>query len=469
MAVEKIDLVRDTTMQQIAGAVAAIAANTGGYKLESYKDIQTIVRSGLADNFFHIGDQIVTEKETAITATVGNSEGETGGISAAAVNVDTFIATVGNVHSDDYEFTYNGVEWHYNGIPVSLTDYGITVTGTPVHGDEVIVHETAAKLIWDVIGKDAETPEDPNATHSLTLQLHDCYAELQFDNREALFAFPDGLTAGAYKFTIGAQPWYAGDVNKVITFSITQAIPAGGQLVVNNAYNATMVNSTISSYSGGASTTAIETVTMSEGNAETAATDLGTVTNAGVPESNINSIQRALLGSNNWKESALRQYLNSKAAAGSVWTPKTKYDRPPSWATTTAGFLNGLDPEFVAVLGSVKKVTALNTVSDGGGKETTTEKMFLLSQSEAFGGDIVTGGEDSPYEYYNDYSDYQSPNAGADSNRIKYRNGAAKYWWLRSPYTGHAHDVRYVSPSGTVHSGYYATSSFGVAPACVIV
>ena len=467
MSVETIDLVRDTTMQQIAKSVAAIAANTGGYNISNFKDVQAIVRAGLAPHFFHIGDQIIAEKESAITATVGNTEGETPGISAAAVTAETFIAAIGVVHSADYEFIYDGAEWHFNGEAIQLSTYGIAVTGTPIHGDAVIVHETAAKLVWDVIGIDEETPTDTQFTHSLTLGLHDCFAELQYDNREALFAFPNGLAAGEYHFTISAQPWYAGDVGKTVSFTLASAIPAGGQLVVNNGNNATMIGSTISSFASGSATTAIETTSMSEGSS---GTDLGSVANALSEDGNTNSIQRALLGSNNWAESAMRQYLNSAAAAGSVWTPQTKFDRLPSWGTNTPGFLNNVDPEFVSVLGRVNKVTALNTVTDGGDKEVKPEKVFLLSRSEVYAGDEVAGGEGAPYSYYKNYSDLNAPGTGADKNRIKYRNGAAKYWWLRSPVASSAHDVRSVTPTGTLYYyDYGASYPCGVAPACVIV
>ena len=46
---ETIDLVRDSTMQGIARSVAAIAANTGGLKINSFADVQAIVRAGMAD------------------------------------------------------------------------------------------------------------------------------------------------------------------------------------------------------------------------------------------------------------------------------------------------------------------------------------------------------------------------------------------------------------------------------------
>ena len=78
---------------------------------------------------------------------------------------------------------------------------------------------------------------------------------------------------------------------------------------------------------------------------------------------NMNHSHRIRYGSNNWVESAMRQYLNSDKAAGSVWTPQTKFDRPPSWNANTAGFMNGLDADFLAVIGKTTKVTCRNTVT----------------------------------------------------------------------------------------------------------
>lgn len=163
----------------------------------------------------------------------------------------------------------------------------------------------------------------------------------------------------------------------------------------------------------------------------------------------------------------MRQWLNSSAAAGSVWTPKTKFDRPPSWASSTAGFLNGMDEDFVNAVGTVRKTTALNTVSDGGGSIKTYEKFFLLSRSEIYGNRENNINEGSPYDYYKNYSDYSAPNDGADTNRIKYRNGAAQYWWLRSPYVPSANRVRNVYTTGGVYNNY-AIGSYGVVPAICI-
>lgn len=334
-----------------------------------------------------------------------------------------------------------------------------------VHTDTV----TIDGIVWDILGYDHDTvykSDNTLAQHSVTIQAHDVLSDMQFDTKEALFAFDNGLAAGTYHFTVGAQPWYASDIGKTIQFTLTQAIPAGGQLVINNNYNVTMVGATISAFASGTATTATETVTMSEGND---GTDLGTVSNGLSQDGIINSIQRSFLGYGNWEKSAIRQYLNSSVSVGSVWEPKHKWDRPPTWAANTAGFLNGLSADFIANLGTTSKTTALNRVTDGGGAGTTLDKVFLLSRSELYAGDETTGGEGAAYSYYSDFSDLSAPGVGEDSNRIKYRDGSAVYWWSRSPYVGNAINVFSVLTTGALNGNFNATNSFGVAPACCIV
>lgn len=331
-----------------------------------------------------------------------------------------------------------------------------------IHEDTV----TIDGIVWDILDYDHDEvykADGTRAKHTVTIQTHDIINELQYSARQAAFAFPEGLAAGTYKFTVGAHPWAAGDVGKVLTFTLANAIPTGGQLVFNGAYNRTLVDTTISAFSSPTSTTAAETVTMTEGDT---GTDLGTILRSKTDA--INSIDRALLGSNNWLESPMRQYLNSDKAAGSVWTPQTVFDRPPTWATTTAGFLNGKSTNFVTHIGTAKKTTGLNAISDGGGTAVHDEKFFLLSRSEVYMGDEYTGGEDTPYAYYKNYSDNQSPSTSADKNRIKYRAGVAKNWWLRSPYASNATYVRLVGTSGAWNRNN-ATYTYGVAPACCIV
>lgn len=227
-------------------------------------------------------------------------------------------------------------------------------------------------------------------------------------------------------------------------------------IVWNGAWDQDPLKYDIKTYASPTSTTVIETVKPTEG---TGGTELTT----------LNSGQRMCYGSNNYKESAVRGWLNSDKVAGSVWTPATNYDRPPSWVSNKAGFMNGMDADFLAVIGKTTKVTCRNNVTDGGGSDTTKDKFFLLSRRELFMGDEVSSvKEGEPYPYYSDYSDYTSPNTGADSNRVKYKNGSPQWQWERTPYAGSSGYVRFVDYAGSLNNSV-ANNSGGVAPACNVI
>lgn len=67
------------------------------------------------------------------------------GITAATVNANTFKTKISA--AGVYTFTYNGSNWKLEDTTVTLSNYGISVTGTPVNGDEVIVDFDLGNLI----------------------------------------------------------------------------------------------------------------------------------------------------------------------------------------------------------------------------------------------------------------------------------------------------------------------------------
>ena len=287
--------------------------------------------------------------------------------------------------------------------------------------------------MWDIIGFDIDTPADKQFTHSMTLQLHEVFDLVQFNAPAAMYYAEEELAAGIYHVT-PKNGWSGGMGNgKTYQFTLTKAVPKGGQIVWNGAWDQDPLKYDIKTYASPTSTTVIETVKPTEG---TGGTELTT----------LNSGQRMCYGSNNYKESAVREWLNSDKVAGSVWTPATNYDRPPSWVSNKAGFMNGMDADFLAVIGKTTKVTCRNNVTDGGGSDTTKDKFFLLSRRELFMGDEVSSvKEGEPYPYYSNYSDYTSPNTGADSNRVKYKNGSPQWQWERTPDAGGSYTVRGVA------------------------
>lgn len=187
------------------------------------------------------------------------------------------------------------------------------------------------------------------------------------------------------------------------------------------------------------------------------------------PETSNTDSNRKSYGNNNWRDSNIRQWLNSTAASN-WFTATHQYDVAPSGYSSKPGFLNGFDNDFLSAIGPVTKTTMYPTV-DGTGTYTTNDTMFLLSMTEVYAGQNSSTSEGSVYPYYSDNSSLSAPGINPDTNRVKTRldNGNTGYWWLRSAYPSTSHGVRYVDTSGYVNYDYAYNTYPGLAPACCII
>lgn len=333
---------------------------------------------------------------------------------------------------------------------------GIAPDILPVGTQLLVKHSVYGEHLYDVVAHDyLKSVHDENA-HTMTLLCHDQIAAIQFDSMEAFYYAEAELPAGTYNFTLATaySSWAAGTYQ----FTLTQALPKGGQLAISGYADAAMTSRQVRAYANQTTTTATESVAITSGNGGTSLGTFGT---------ELNHSHRVSYGSNNYKESAIRQFLNSPSAAGSVWKPQTKFDRPPTWMTSLAGFVGGLDDDFLSVVGEVIVPCSANNTYEApdstvakGAKYTVTDKFYLASQREIFGNNSDSVADDSVlFPYYE----------GADAaDRIKYRDGSAADWWMRTPYSWHANAVRCVYSTGTL-SGGSALSGTGCSPACTIV
>ena len=270
-------------------------------------------------------------------------------------------------------------------------------------------------------------------------------------------------------------------------FTLTQAIPADGGFRHTNIgdYKASyaqgdVIGNYITTYGVRPQRAEVEkSVAVKVWDGTTACTDLGTFTARSLTyhtEADTanggkrNFTERNAYGSNRWRDCVYRQWLNSDAEAvpssdtttvSNWWKPQTVFDRVPGGAKL-AGFLNGLDPEFVAALGEVEVITALCDCDkvDGATHDITYDKVWLQSMTEIFGSNNNGIAEGSQLAYW----------VGAkDADRIKYEGSTARYWWLRSPYPPIASGVRIVHTSGVLSNYYNASNAHGGVPAgCII-
>ena len=460
----EVKLPTSDDIQAIAVAIHSLAGKTSGSsKITSWKEIQTIVRSGLAKQFFSVGDQLVAERETQINHSEKHGTNSTFTIT---LNETAFLEKIGSAGNKDYEFIYDGSAWLYKTEAVNLADYGITISGTAVADDVINIMETADNIVFDILGFDQETPVDSDHTHSMTLGMHYGYTSLTFDIGEALIYCVTDLPAGDYKFTYKANTYY---------FNMPNVAKAGSQLKTPDWVE---TPSTIYVYDSATSTSASQTISLST-TAIDGAYDLGTfkgndsslVEDATVNGATIkrNDLYRVAYGSNNWENSSIRQWLQSDGAKGNWWKAKSVFDRIPSYATGNNGFLYGLDPELVSVIGKVKKNTALNNIKDGGDTTTLEESVFLLSMGEIGMSGYSSQGEQ--YEYFKRKCGGTMADNWATSypGLVKtYASGSSMWWWLRSPSSWSTNNTRRVNGSGFVDY-YNALSSIGVVAALSII
>lgn len=359
--------------------------------------------------------------------------------------------------------------------------------------DQLETTRNEKTLTFDILDFDKHTPSNKYLSHSLALGLHNVftYGTIPFCASQLMYYTEGGLPAGNYKFTLdhacyGGTTQYDG----TYMFTLTQAIPADGGFRHTNPIGgwkekyaqSDVIGNYITTYGARPQRTEVEkNVAVKVWDGTTACTDLGTFTARSLTyhtEADTanggkrNFTERQAYGSNRWRDSVYRQWLNSDAEAvpssdtttvSNWWKPATVFDRVPGGAKL-AGFLNGLDPEFVAVLGEIEVKTALCDCDkvDGATYDITHDKVWLQSMTEIFGSNNNGIAEGSQLAYW----------VGAsDADRIKYEGSTARYWWLRSPNPTYAGSVRSVNPSGVLYNGSYggAYGADGVVPACCII
>lgn len=308
---------------------------------------------------------------------------------------------------------------------------------TELVGQQITCQRGNDTLSWDVVDYDS-------TAKVVTLCMHDLLPDnMQFEPSQALMYCGDGLAAGSYTFKQGNAQYY---------FTLTQAVPAGGQLrATSSAYQ---------TYESTTATAQIESGTVST-DAIDGATNLGQ-TGTG----DLNHHDRVNYGSNNFGESGILQWLNSDSPANTPVPRLTKFSRP--YVPTKAGFKAGLDADFLACIADTAWKCSANNVyecpaslggiAQKGNPYTVTAKFALASEIEVFGeyGGIQDGG--TVWDLYVD---------AENTDRIKYYNNSARYWWLRSPNAYNAGSERSVNTSGA-GGNYNANYSFGVAVACKI-
>lgn len=179
-----------------------------------------------------------------------------------------------------------------------------------------------------------------------------------------------------------------------------------------------------------------------------------------------------------WAHSAVRKWLNSKAEVGEWWSASTSTDTAPSMASTTAGFMSGLENDFLSVIGPVKVVTGHWTDSASPiWQDSITFDTFFLPSVEQIYGAPQNEGEGEAFEYWRNISGRTTPNplynAGKNPAFITYAlesSNKAIYVRLRSCEKANVKpDSTFVITSaGAISTQTAANTTSRFAPVCVV-
>lgn len=323
----------------------------------------------------------------------------------------------------------------------------------------------------DILGfRDIELPSGEVVKDAPCISWH--YGipyDMPFDAQEAFYYAEEGLAAGTYNITVGANWGTYCKTNESYQFTLTKAVPAGGQLIgfYGMPYEAPSTWR-VSSYNTASELEALETVTVSAGSG---GTNLGTFTPAG--SGNVNSLHRLAYGSGRWGQSFFRQWHNSKGTG--FYKPSNKFDHIPGASYSGKhGFMSGYSDEFLSCTGPVKVRTALNTVNESseGTYEDTYDTFFPLSLEESYIVPQISGVEGAYFEYWKRAVNSPTPAVAYQDGAYPILTGvdntsAARVRRLRSASRGGAYTAWHVSTAGHV-SYYVAVNAFRSAPACFI-
>ena len=344
-------------------------------------------------------------------------------------------------------------------------------------GYEFTTHDSTndTDIIWRVVGYDTIQAADESLTHTMVLETKYVYSisggawtRRCFDEKESIYYAEEELAPGTYCITMPAN--YGETVDTVetsVSFTLTQPVPAGGVIVYDLPIATTISDKyRMKTYLNQMSTSPVETVATTIGlNGISLGIADGSI-------QNINYCDRAIGGSNNYAQSAVRQFLNSSADAGEFWTPQTRFDMVPRWHGDQPGMMARFPDDFLAVVQPAIIKCATNDIYETNNLDGTTviknqeytlnDRFFLLSAAEIYGNEQ---GADSrcgeQLKFYEGLS---------NAEKIKYDAiGSSCFSWLREAGRSTTYKCRYVAGSTGKLAGSnasYTGASFTVA--CII-
>ena len=333
---------------------------------------------------------------------------------------------------------------------------GLAPSIFPIGTQLMVNHSLYGDVPYTVVAhnhfKNAQSKDAPTMTLMcqevlLPSNLSSSYAPIpvNYDAFEAFYYAEKGLPAGTYYITFpyNVVNWGVGAYN----FTIGD-LPAGTSLCFATTPEEALI---IEAYH--------YPTNSWYGDAHVTNGAIGT--SLGTFAVDLNHLHRALYGSNNYKESAIRHYLNNVNARSTGFALHGKYDRPSPWLLANDGFIYGLDSGLRDVIVDVIVPCSANDTFESpdsdtvvGEPYTLVDKVFLPSATE-LGKNVSNSASDSAALPY-------FKNA-TNEMRIRYYEGVPRRYWTRSPESRNSFGVECVNIDGGM-TNIQAYNSSGIVP-----
>ena len=182
-----------------------------------------------------------------------------------------------------------------------------------------------------------------------------------------------------------------------------------------------------------------------------------------------NSVNAIRYGTNSWKYSYARQYLNNSGTGW--WQPTHECDVAPSGYESRLGFQSYISDDLVSAIHPIK-ITTKESNYMGGRIDYTYDKFWMPSYHEMNlkNGNISTV-DGTPFQYYKELLESEETVASGTYEVLKkYQVNAttsAQWYWVRSAWLGNYYEGNVYS-SGDVHY-YNPNYAYRLAVACAII
>ena len=344
------------TQQQIDYLQGEIDELGGKSVVANWDLLGDMIRNGTSTDVVKAGDITSINWIKTVLGTT------TSGLTVTCSDIDKFANAVGEAEAKDYLFVYDGSSWTYGGEAITLSGFGLSVSGTPATGEVMNIKTTVESVDFTFTGYDDITPADDDVPHNWLLEQTYAPATKAFDTYESLFCLLEGEELAAGKYYIPMYSYRSGKTFNCC-FTLASDIQFAEKLAFkSNGYTSGTIKDNTGAdvasayypaslkfvyYSSGAETAYSGNITLSFMSDTDAAsggyTNLLTMAgDAYTPPIIPGSFDTATFGNNEWGVSNNRQWLNNdKQSNGFVQAHPNDI---ASAYNNGAGFLYGIDP-----------------------------------------------------------------------------------------------------------------------------